>query len=154
MHAARAGRNGHRPGPPGPGGTAAYDAAVLLRPTATSLNRSIRDRNAGALLRLLLREAMGRKPDDELDGPVRSLTTRQMRRGESVLGDAARYRSPALLGVFVLALIVVLLVGIFATGHADIARSGGVNLNLWGGAAMLLSTFFTVWIRLRPPRTG
>ncbi|MFJ8927356.1 hypothetical protein ACIRLA_12340 [Streptomyces sp. NPDC102364] len=48
--------------------------------------------------------------------------------------------------------IVVLLVGLFATSHAEITRSGGINLNLWGGAAMLLlSACFATWIRLRPP---
>jgi hypothetical protein len=48
--------------------------------------------------------------------------------------------------------IVVLLVGLFATSHAEITSSGGINLNLWGGAAMLLlSACFATWIRLRPP---
>ncbi|MEB8340742.1 sodium:solute symporter family protein [Streptomyces endophyticus] len=48
------------------------------------------------------------KSDDELVGLVWSLTPRHIRRGKSVLGDDAWYRSPALLGVSVLALVVVL----------------------------------------------
>ncbi|MEB8340741.1 hypothetical protein [Streptomyces endophyticus] len=51
--------------------------------------------------------------------------------------------------------VVVLLVGIFATSHAEIAKSGGINLNVWCGAGMLLlSGFFAAWIRLRPPSAG
>lgn len=49
--------------------------------------------------------------------------------------------------------IALLLIGLFGTDDADRAKSGGLNLNIWTGAAMLvLAVLFVAWARLRPLR--
>ena len=47
--------------------------------------------------------------------------------------------------------VVLVLMGIFATSDADLAKSDGVNANLWAGLGIgLLGAFFVVWAKLRP----
>jgi hypothetical protein len=46
---------------------------------------------------------------------------------------------------------VLTITGLLATSQQDLAKSGGVNLNLWTGLGLLLaSSVFFVWARLRP----
>ena len=46
--------------------------------------------------------------------------------------------------------IVLTLMGLF-TGDAELAKAGGININLWSGIGMILAAaFFLVWVRLRP----
>jgi ABC-type Mn2+/Zn2+ transport system permease subunit len=58
-------------------------------------------------------------------------------------------------------LIIALLMGIYGlvlttlglafTPDSDIAKSAGININLWSGLAMLLlALLFTTWAKLRP----
>ena len=45
--------------------------------------------------------------------------------------------------------IVLTLMGLF-TGDAELAKAGGINVNLWSGIAMIVAAaFFLVWMRLR-----
>jgi hypothetical protein len=47
--------------------------------------------------------------------------------------------------------VVLLLVGLLGTDAGQRAKSGGLNLNLWTGAGMLvLCALFLAWVRLRP----
>ena len=53
-----------------------------------------------------------------------------------------------LLGIYGLVLTIT---GLVSTSDQDLAKSGGVNLNLWTGLALLLAAaVFFVWARLRP----
>ena len=46
--------------------------------------------------------------------------------------------------------IVLTVMGLF-TGEAELAKAGGININLWSGIGMILAAaFFLVWVRLRP----
>ena len=46
--------------------------------------------------------------------------------------------------------IVLTVMGLF-TGEAELAKAGGININLWSGIGMVLAAaFFLVWVRLRP----
>jgi hypothetical protein len=46
--------------------------------------------------------------------------------------------------------IVLTLMGLF-TGETDLAKAGGININLWSGIGMILAAaFFLIWVRLRP----
>ncbi len=46
--------------------------------------------------------------------------------------------------------IVLTVMGLF-TGAAELAKAGGININLWSGIGMILAAaFFLVWVRLRP----
>jgi amino acid transporter len=54
--------------------------------------------------------------------------------------------------MFVLYGVVLTVVGIF-DGAAELARAGGIRINLWIGLAMLLlGLLFLLWVRLRPLR--
>lgn len=54
----------------------------------------------------------------------------------------------ALLGLYGIVLIIV---GAVKNGAADLARSGGWNINLWSGIAMaIVAVVFLAWVRLRP----
>ena len=54
----------------------------------------------------------------------------------------------ALLGLYG---VVLLLTGIFGTDEAALAKSDGVNVNIWTGIALLVSgAIFIGWARLRP----
>jgi hypothetical protein len=54
----------------------------------------------------------------------------------------------ALLGLYGL---VLLLTGIFGTDEAALAKSDGVNVNIWTGLALLVAGgIFIGWARLRP----
>ncbi|GAA5156226.1 MULTISPECIES: hypothetical protein [Amycolatopsis] len=49
--------------------------------------------------------------------------------------------------------IVLTIMGIGFTDDADIAKSGGININLWGGIGMLVFTaLFVLWALVRPLR--
>lgn len=49
--------------------------------------------------------------------------------------------------------LVLLIVGLFDTTETDLAKTGGLHLNTWTGAAMLvLAAAFYLWARLRPMR--
>jgi hypothetical protein len=41
--------------------------------------------------------------------------------------------------------------GLFFTTPVDIAKAGGININLWSGIVMVLTAvFFYLWARMRP----
>jgi hypothetical protein len=47
--------------------------------------------------------------------------------------------------------IVLTVMGLFLEDEAEIAKAGGIDLNLWSGIGMLAAAaFFVVWVRLRP----
>ncbi len=47
--------------------------------------------------------------------------------------------------------LVLTIMGIFFAGPETTVKSGGIDLNLWTGIAMLvLAVFFVVWARLKP----
>lgn len=53
--------------------------------------------------------------------------------------------------LFLLYGVIVLIMGIVATDDADLAKAGGVNVNLWMGIAMLVvAVLFGLWAFLRP----
>lgn len=46
---------------------------------------------------------------------------------------------------------VLVLTGLFGTSDADLAKAGGLNINLLAGAGMLaVAAAFLTWVRLRP----
>jgi hypothetical protein len=53
-----------------------------------------------------------------------------------------------LIGIYGVVLVVM---GLFATGADDRAKTGGVNANLWSGIVMVVvAAAFLLWSRLRP----
>jgi hypothetical protein len=47
--------------------------------------------------------------------------------------------------------IVLTVMGLFFTGEAELAKAGGIDINLWSGIGMILAAaFFLIWVRLRP----
>lgn len=53
-----------------------------------------------------------------------------------------------LIGIYGAVLVVM---GVFATSQDDLDRAGGLNINLWAGAGMLVAAgAFFAWARLRP----
>jgi hypothetical protein len=47
--------------------------------------------------------------------------------------------------------LVITVLGLFFTTDAEIQKSAGVNINLWGGLGMLVAAAgFAIWARLRP----
>ncbi|RJQ66879.1 hypothetical protein D5S17_34360 [Pseudonocardiaceae bacterium YIM PH 21723] len=47
--------------------------------------------------------------------------------------------------------VVLTVVGIGFTTEADLAKAGGLNINLWSGIGMLVMTgLFALWASLRP----
>jgi hypothetical protein len=47
--------------------------------------------------------------------------------------------------------VVLVLMGLFGTSESDLARAGGLNINLWAGVGMVLfAAGFVLWARLRP----
>jgi hypothetical protein len=47
--------------------------------------------------------------------------------------------------------IVLTVMGLFGASEAELAKSGGIDINLWSGIGMLLAAaFFLLWVRLRP----
>ncbi|TNC22125.1 hypothetical protein [Amycolatopsis alkalitolerans] len=66
-------------------------------------------------------------------------------------------------GAFDIRLIIALLTGVYGivltimgaafTSDAEIAKAAGVNINLWGGAGLLVFTaLFVLWALVRPIR--
>jgi hypothetical protein len=54
-----------------------------------------------------------------------------------------------LFGVYGLVLTVM---GLFFNDPAQLAKSAGIDLNLWTGVGMLIiAVYFVVWVRLKPP---
>lgn len=59
-----------------------------------------------------------------------------------------RFMIGGLLGIYGLILV---LLGLFDASDSELARSDGLNINLWGGLGMLaVALAFGVWARLRP----
>jgi hypothetical protein len=53
-----------------------------------------------------------------------------------------------LFGVYGLILTVM---GLFFTGDAELAKAGGIDINLWSGLGMIVAAaLFVLWVRLRP----
>ena len=51
--------------------------------------------------------------------------------------------------------IVLTIMGIISPSAADNAKSGGIDLNLWTGIAMIvLAVLFVVWARMKPLNAG
>lgn len=51
--------------------------------------------------------------------------------------------------------IVLTIMGFTSDTPAELAKAGGIDLNLWTGIAMLvLALGFATWVRLRPLRTA
>lgn len=49
--------------------------------------------------------------------------------------------------------VVLLVIGLVKSSAEDNAKSGGDNLNLWTGVAMIVvAALFALWVRLRPLR--
>jgi hypothetical protein len=49
--------------------------------------------------------------------------------------------------------VILIIVGAVKHGAADLARSGGWNVNLWSGVAMaVVGVAFLAWVRLRPTK--
>ena len=47
--------------------------------------------------------------------------------------------------------VVLVLVGLFGTSDSQLAKSDGLNINLWAGLGMVVvAAAFMVWARLRP----
>ena len=47
--------------------------------------------------------------------------------------------------------VVLVLMGLFATSADDLERAGGLNINLWAGAGMVVvAAAFAAWARMRP----
>jgi predicted phage tail protein len=48
--------------------------------------------------------------------------------------------------------VVLTVLGLFVASYADLAKAGGVNLNLWTGLAMLIGgIIFYTWVFTKPP---
>ena len=53
--------------------------------------------------------------------------------------------------------IILTVMGLFFTGDAELAKAGGIDINLWSGIVMLVvAALFLLWARLRPlvPSSG
>jgi hypothetical protein len=47
--------------------------------------------------------------------------------------------------------IVLTVMGLFGEDEAEIAKAGGIDINLWSGIGMLVAAaFFLIWVWLRP----
>ena len=47
--------------------------------------------------------------------------------------------------------VILTIMGLFFETPADIAKAGGINLNLWSGIVMIIvAVFFFLWARTRP----
>lgn len=47
--------------------------------------------------------------------------------------------------------VVLVLAGLLGTSDADLARAGGLNINLWAGVGMVaVAAAFLVWAKARP----
>ncbi|WP_199432756.1 hypothetical protein [Qaidamihabitans albus] len=66
-------------------------------------------------------------------------------------------------GVFDVRTVIALLMGVYGavttvmgigfTSEAEIAKSAGVNINLWAGLGMLVfAALFVLWVKVRPLR--
>lgn len=53
--------------------------------------------------------------------------------------------------LFVIYGVVLTVTGLVATGTEDLAKSAGLNINLWSGIGMVIfAVAFALWVRLRP----
>jgi hypothetical protein len=47
--------------------------------------------------------------------------------------------------------IILTVMGLFVDDEAELAKAGGININLWSGLAMIVvAALFLLWVRLRP----
>ena len=47
--------------------------------------------------------------------------------------------------------IILTVMGLFFEDEAQLAKAGGIDINLWSGLAMILvAALFALWVRLRP----
>jgi hypothetical protein len=47
--------------------------------------------------------------------------------------------------------VILTVMGLFFTDDAELAKAGGIDINLWSGLGMIVaSAFFVLWVRLRP----
>jgi hypothetical protein len=47
--------------------------------------------------------------------------------------------------------IVLTVMGLFVEDEAELAKAGGIDINLWSGIGMIVgAAFFLIWVRLRP----
>jgi uncharacterized membrane protein len=47
--------------------------------------------------------------------------------------------------------ILLTVMGLFFTSAADLAKAGGIDINLWSGLIMIVvAALFVLWVRLRP----
>ena len=47
--------------------------------------------------------------------------------------------------------VILTVMGLFFTSDAELAKAGGIAINLWSGLGMLVvAAFFVLWARLRP----
>lgn len=51
--------------------------------------------------------------------------------------------------------VILLVVAFTDTTQTELAKAGGIRINLWTGVAMLIAAaLFVVWVRLKPPIVG
>ncbi len=47
--------------------------------------------------------------------------------------------------------IILTVMGLFFGGEAELAKAGGIDINLWSGLGMIVvAALFVLWVRLRP----
>jgi hypothetical protein len=47
--------------------------------------------------------------------------------------------------------IILTVMGLFFTDEDDLAKAGGIDINLWSGLVMIVvAALFVLWVRLRP----
>jgi hypothetical protein len=47
--------------------------------------------------------------------------------------------------------VILTVMGLFFEDEAELAKAGGIDLNLWSGLGMIVvAVLFVVWVRLRP----
>jgi hypothetical protein len=47
--------------------------------------------------------------------------------------------------------VILTAMGLFFTDEAELAKAGGIDINLWSGIVMIVvAALFVLWVRLRP----
>jgi hypothetical protein len=47
--------------------------------------------------------------------------------------------------------VILTVMGLFFEGEAELAKAGGIDINLWSGLGMIVAAaLFVLWVRLRP----
>lgn len=84
------------------------------------------------------------------------MTTTDTKQAESQSGQEVRRAGAFDIRTFIALLIgvygaVLVPTGLFGTSDADLARAGGLNINVLAGVGMLVvAAAFLAWVRLRP----